>query len=529
MGTYITRALSMLESPTSLAGLGVKDTANVAGLTGMAYKTGGEHEAREKFIDETGTSVLWLLGIPACRKLFDMTVFKWAGLDPEVSIKKLPKSPVDKRPQVLDYNQLKSFSKETGAFAKLGGQALSDKYKALNIAKFAISTVLPSLLIVVLPKLNQRLTRKIITERAIEEEKKHHNPNHNTINTGVTTQAQQPANSTNAPLKTHAQNFFNNPSTGFAQQKTPAFKGLADAVFNTAATAQTNPVGNILLVDSVITGNRITYVPRNNQQRQENMIKEGGFIFFIFIAQDLMKKMFDKFASKSGTPVDLDFKTINLDKETNSPFLNKMKELHATAEELKKSKAGNKLSKEEIDSLIDPAVKYTNGSKLKPDEHESKGVINKVVNWLTSSFKKENRDHDFDRGVLDFLHDSTAHKSSVVVDVAKQTGILKEAEKGNLDPRKFIETKQVQELSENIRKFASAMIESGKSPEEFIQKARSLKAKFLVGGIAVCMTALGIVLPKIQYTFRKKVYGTTEYPGIKGYEEEAKKVATKAN
>ena len=98
----------------------------------MAKNEGGEHESREKFIEEAGTAALWLGGIPLSRKIFDKTIFKMACLNPDVSIKKI----INKSPHQLTELELKKLS--PNASLSLTGEQLAKRYKHFhsNITSF---------------------------------------------------------------------------------------------------------------------------------------------------------------------------------------------------------------------------------------------------------------------------------------------------------------------------------------------------------------------------------------------------------
>ena len=78
---------STLGNPNSLIPLGVKDASSCLGMTAGSYATGKE-EGVDRFIDEFGTEILWLGGIPAFKWIFDKTVFKAYGLDSKIDKKK---------------------------------------------------------------------------------------------------------------------------------------------------------------------------------------------------------------------------------------------------------------------------------------------------------------------------------------------------------------------------------------------------------------------------------------------------------
>ena len=81
MPINVAKIYSTLGNPSSLIPLAVKDLSSSAGMTAGSFVTGKE-EGHDRFIDEIGTEIIWLLGIPAFKKLYDLTVFKSLGLDP---------------------------------------------------------------------------------------------------------------------------------------------------------------------------------------------------------------------------------------------------------------------------------------------------------------------------------------------------------------------------------------------------------------------------------------------------------------
>ena len=78
---------STLGNNNSLVPLAIKDFANSMGLTAGSYITGDTAEGRDRFIDEFGTQAIWLLGIPAYKKLLDLALFKPLGYDPKIDVR----------------------------------------------------------------------------------------------------------------------------------------------------------------------------------------------------------------------------------------------------------------------------------------------------------------------------------------------------------------------------------------------------------------------------------------------------------
>ena len=71
---------STLGNPNSLVPLAVKDLSATAGMTAGSFVTGKE-EGADRFIDEMGTEVIWLFGIPAFKWLYNTSVYRADNLD----------------------------------------------------------------------------------------------------------------------------------------------------------------------------------------------------------------------------------------------------------------------------------------------------------------------------------------------------------------------------------------------------------------------------------------------------------------
>ncbi len=85
----ISKGISILGNPAALTPLAVKDVITSLSLSNEATKAGGWIEGRDRAIDEFGTAILWLGGIPFFKKIIDYIVYPAAKLDPEVDVRVL--------------------------------------------------------------------------------------------------------------------------------------------------------------------------------------------------------------------------------------------------------------------------------------------------------------------------------------------------------------------------------------------------------------------------------------------------------
>ena len=240
----------------------------------MAYNA-----TRERFIDEYGTSIVWLGGIPAMNKICDWGIKK-LGYDAKVDSSLLNES--EKQGLKLNIDKFKDKApKEVEAMKKV----LNNKatYQKLQAAKFVLSTAIPvAIMGYFLPKFNFALTDKIrkkqeavkpIVEPVIEEEY---------------------ANYGKSNL---------------------SFKGFS------ATLANMSTVNKMALTDGGLTVGRVG-TARNKFEKLEMGFKMSMMMFLNFIAPIWMAKCFDKLSmSLFKTNVNL---SPNLFNDKN--FINAIKE-----------------------------------------------------------------------------------------------------------------------------------------------------------------------------------------------------------
>ena len=81
ISSITTSVLSSLGNNTgSIIPIATKDLIQNQVLVAEYAKKGGKYDAFEKFVEENGTSAVWLGGLPLIKKIFDKTVYKLAGV-----------------------------------------------------------------------------------------------------------------------------------------------------------------------------------------------------------------------------------------------------------------------------------------------------------------------------------------------------------------------------------------------------------------------------------------------------------------
>ncbi|MEI7473318.1 MAG: hypothetical protein WCK67_00935 [bacterium] len=501
VGRVITPIMSNLDNPSSLWLVGAKDMVDVCGRTTMAYNEGskhskesGVHEARERFIEEVGTSVVWLGGIPACRWAFDKVsslIPAFKDINPHISLKKINSEGVQCFSHGINQDLISAYLKDENAYGKLVaglgdnknkfielgktilknknaseeeilkaglGVLNKSKYKSYNIAKLVVSTLVPfAFLAYALPKFNQGLTKKLIEEkRSKEPSTKSNYPN-------LAGQSLQQGMALSVPAK-------NTTFTAILEKhskKQVAFGGIIDKLANQAASAQIDPVGNMIAVDFAISGSRVLNA-RNNDERAEIALREGGIIFFFFFASKIIKDGLATIADKINLPINLDFKALDNNKALFKNF--KPVEIFANANK------DNKFNEEKV-------IKFITGN------------LNNKTGEFTDELLK------------------TAQKMGII-EVIEQDG------KHILNPSKFIEVSELKNLYDHVGNFinkAGKAINEEKALDSLITKTKVLKGGMTILNMALCSISLGYLLPKLQYIFREHRTGTSVSPGLKAY------------
>lgn len=255
---------STLGNPNSLIPLALKDTVSTTGMTVGSYITGKE-EGHDRFIDEVGTEVIWLGGIPFFKWLYDKTIFKALKFDSKFDARNL----TDK--SVLE--KIKEFSPTEEIKQGIENITKNEKtFKNAAMAKFFVSTGLAVATYVGLTKFKQHYTEKKIRANLIKEYEEN-------------------------KLKEN-----NKKDTEIKVNSKPSFKGLGSAVQSLAFS----PVKNMWVLDGCITAERLA----DSRSKQEFIgygIKEASILFFMYYAGGKIQEMLENFAEKKHN------KSISLD------------------------------------------------------------------------------------------------------------------------------------------------------------------------------------------------------------------------
>lgn len=275
--TTSTRIFSVLGNEKSLITLGVKDLGTVAGMTAGAYIAGKAVEGKDRFMDEVGTSIIWLCGIPAFKWIIDKTVYKVAKLNPNIDVRLLEKE---------NKGILEAAKKHSSAAIKASLETAEKNqklFKGMFFTKFIASTALTLGAYFGLTMFRQKHTEKcIIKELKAEEEQK------------------------KLQEKQAEKQKSKNPNFGLNMNFVKQF------VFD--------PVKNTQIIDGGITTQRLAE-SRNIQDFVGYAIREGGFLVAMYVVSKQIQQHMEKKAAVSHRPIDLDIRVLQ-DEEFKKSFAN---------------------------------------------------------------------------------------------------------------------------------------------------------------------------------------------------------------
>ena len=290
----VAKIFSTLGNPQSLIPLAVKDCANGLGMTAASSITSKE-EGADRFIDEFGSGIIWIGGIPLYKKLTDITLFKSLKLDPKYDVRNLKsKELYEKTKEYAPTEQIKTDIERIGKKSKI--------FKNANIAKFGVSTILALMTYNALTEAKQKYTYNKIKKRILAEEegKSISKMNQRTNNSNI--------------IDSNFQNLSAVRNKDSASNQSPSFKGIYGFMLD--------PVKNTMVLDGGITTERLGK-SRSVQELGGYAIKEGGFWFFMYFLGDKVQNYFEKVADKKyGKSVLLDARVLEGD-ELKSSFKNK--------------------------------------------------------------------------------------------------------------------------------------------------------------------------------------------------------------
>ncbi len=270
-----TKIVSTLGNKESLIPIMIKDGVDSASLTYKSFKEGGSIEGFDRAIDEFGTQLIWIGGIPFYKKLINNTIYKFKNISPKVdpriiANKEYSKWALDNAKGYINKSKTQGVKDAISNCLKDGGKTAKNLYATKVIA----ATALTLGTFFALTKAKQKNTKNQVLKEMQEQTKAQ------SINIYDT----------------------NNEIFNDIKSNNPSFKGIGKKAIE---AVMFNPVHNMKIIDAGITGERLA-CSRNKTEFCEHAIKEGGFLFFIYGFGNLIEKGINKFSSAVlKKPIDL--------------------------------------------------------------------------------------------------------------------------------------------------------------------------------------------------------------------------------
>lgn len=450
---------------SSIAPLATKDLIKNQAAVYTYYKNGGKHDAGERFLEENGTSVIWLAGIPVIKKLLDKTIYKKADINPDIDIRKLKQGAADsiefslsklneqvnnlvkQGKEVPEYltSQIKSLSK-AGSKGKLT--------KGLFLAKFGISTA---------------LTLAALGGLIIYKQKK----TENSIKNEIRTKYEQRAAFINNVKSNDVYKIFND-SKNKENEKKAKGVNFTGSPAKLLSNFMYNPLWNQSILDVGILGIR-TGGAREGE-RGENLFKELFEIACLYPVASMLQKSFEFIGEKVfKKPIQLGFDVLTSDTLKESL---KDKKLKGALEAFTQN---TKTDKELLNYIYDNSQ-------------------DTVVKLLKES------------GDVKTLK-QTVKKRFGFIPVKKATD--------NINSLAYIDSKNVRGTIEKLRKLAlnTESLDASKVLKN-LNTTKTIKAAAILLNIGIGIWLTGVLQPLLIIMKRKMTTGENENPAIKKIETE---------
>ena len=408
-----------------------------------------KHATRECIIDEYGSSVIWLGGVPAVEIIGNKLIDK-KGINSLINFKLLDDnknamSNIDRAQQGVDIN-ISKFSKSTekdvlDAVEDLKkAKANKNLFRKMTVGKYTAAIAIPvALMGFVLPKSNFALSRYLLkkdAEKGLIPDKylkdKDFGQNLNVVS------SEKDAEKAYNALYRPDEKKFDSFNTFKKQSKQTSFTGFAS--FMTGLTQQQK----MAMTDGGLGAGRIG-TSRKKNEAIENGIRTAGMMYLNFVAPKQIDKGLGKVISKTfGINCDLDPKIL-----ANKRFL---------------------------------AAVRSNKLDLPKSQEE----------------------------VIDFID---KNPKSIFSKIAAQQGEVKFLKSGIRDPRCYVDTEKVFNLSQKMKEFGSNARLSG-DVKKYAKKALGAKTASIFANIAISSTLLAVGLPQLQFAVRKMFFNSDVDPGL---------------
>lgn len=484
------KIITKMTKADALAPIIALESVVVTGRTYQAYKRGKGDEARERFLEETTGSLVWLCGVAALNEIGDKLlgkILRKPGANFDVGTDKVLRRPFD------------NFMQKVAPKGFNGTQVA-----LLKGAKVLSSILLANLFIgFVVPKINHYIT--------------------NTINSN-----KKDLETENKPVEE-----LNNEEKA---SQNPSFKGAMNALNVFTNAIENTNTGKLLSTDFGIAGGRM-YNARTKEERREIAFRDLGSIYFYMWAKGHVGNLLN--LAESGKATRLNPSTA----ETVDKYLNeylKSRGGEMSVEDFKKAVIGCTSDVKLPDGIEYESQKVSAIEKLFKSEPLQVAKVSDIEKLVTDS-KVLSRIKEMAKLQPERLGEAVITKQQLIdaFNGAEITNpkLLNEAFQeftgGNHNNEfKFVSNSKLEKLKKEIIEYAETICKEAKDGKVNSELLKKVKNKNLIynginfaAGFTVAALFLSTFIPKIQYYITKKTTGIDAFPGTYDYEHNKDLVA----
>ena len=263
-----------------------KDTLSNCAITYIYDKKASKEDGKERAIEEFGTEIVWIGGIPAIKKLFDKTIYKFFKADPKFDVRNLKKDSKGsfERLELLIKNTKDKAQKQTLENI-LKNENVQKLYKKLYLAKFATATGATLAALAGLIVYKQKTTQKEMEQKIKKK-----------------------MELLNAVNKDLAKNQAFGAFSGSAKTDDLSFKG--SSLTGVISDFMYNPLKNMSILDGGITTTRLAFARKG--ERFEVGFKELFQIALIYFLAEPIQKGLENIVGKFfKTPIHNEYQLLS--------------------------------------------------------------------------------------------------------------------------------------------------------------------------------------------------------------------------
>ena len=493
------------------------ETTVVAGRTYQAYKRGGTTEARERLLEESTGSFVWLGGAPLLFALGNKIAKKFGGIK---------NTNFDIGKDALR-NPLEHIAKKTGIST---GKLAKFKFANTLISVFAAAGFLGF----VVPKLNQKLTKFIHKNQKQNNTQNQQQEQKAPVSSQANIPESMPQITVAKTVIPQQKQFssmesFLKDAKAVKQDKKVAFKGLLSPSQIAAITQnlENHAVYKLATTDSVvITGRGVN--ARNEDERREILFRDLASTFFYLFASPLVIKGLtaaDNKVVRGNTGLD-PYSAMKV----HNYLIDEMPKEKMTIEEFSKFAFGN------LDENTFNKLKFDKDGIITLDKFKEvvsdKKLQEKALEMSKMQPAKDGISVLTKQQVKNILTDGKMSDPNMLKNVLNNIfGALESKEDVLGNPNKFIPGKEIEESTTAIQEYAKSIVEYAKkhklseiTPETLYKvNKRNLHHRigFLAAGFLTAAAFLSTIIPKVQYYITKVKTGSDKFPGAKNLDDAA--------